>query len=81
MKIISSFCGCYAILTQIYERLQLKANGELEPILIAGGGGGLGSGQFKDDGLQHGRGPVPGGRFLPSSYETTDEGAGKKEHR
>ncbi|XP_025157747.1 ALK tyrosine kinase receptor [Harpegnathos saltator] len=53
----------------------LKANGELEPIMIAGGGGGLGSGQFKDDGLQHGRGPVPGGRLLPSSYEIA-EGTG-----
>ncbi|XP_014489492.1 PREDICTED: ALK tyrosine kinase receptor isoform X2 [Dinoponera quadriceps] len=53
----------------------LKSNGELEPIMIAGGGGGLGSGQFKDDGLQHGRGPVPEGSFLPSSYEVA-EGTG-----
>ncbi|KAL6257987.1 hypothetical protein P5V15_011582 [Pogonomyrmex californicus] len=39
----------------------MKANGELEPILIAGGGGGLGLNPSMDDGLQHGRGP-----FLPN---------------
>lgn len=48
--------------------------------MIAGGGGGLGSGQFKDDGLQHGRGPIPGGRFLPSSYENA-EGTGEMRHK
>lgn len=42
--------------------LQLKNNGEQHPILIAGGGGGLGLGQFIDNGHQHGRGPAPPGR-------------------
>lgn len=68
-----------ANLTQVRKRLQLKSNGELEPIMIAGGGGGLGSGQFKDDGLQHGRGPIPGGRFLPPSYDNA-EGTGKRRY-
>lgn len=45
--------------------------------MIAGGGGGLGSGQFKDDGLQHGRGPISGERFLPFSHEIV-EGTGNR---
>ncbi|XP_012522088.2 ALK tyrosine kinase receptor [Monomorium pharaonis] len=44
----------------------LKANGDLEPILIAGGGGGLGLNPSMDNGLQHGRGPFPAGRSVPS---------------
>lgn len=39
------------------------------PILIAGGGGGLGLGHFTDDGLQHGRGPLPLDRSLPLPSE------------
>ncbi|XP_063995101.1 leukocyte tyrosine kinase receptor isoform X2 [Diachasmimorpha longicaudata] len=35
----------------------LKPSGELEPILIAAGGGGLGFGKFTDDGIQHGHPP------------------------
>lgn len=30
--------------------------------MIAAGGGGLGLGQFVDDGVQHGKGPPPLGR-------------------
>ncbi|XP_029176509.1 ALK tyrosine kinase receptor-like isoform X2 [Nylanderia fulva] len=44
----------------------LRANGKPEPILIAGGGGGLGRGQVIDDGLQHGRGPILTSRLSPS---------------
>jgi len=44
----------------------LKANGDPEPILIAGGGGGLGLNPTMDDGLQHGRGPFPMGRLSSS---------------
>ncbi|KAK1117952.1 hypothetical protein K0M31_015619 [Melipona bicolor] len=42
--------------------LQVRDNGEQYPILIAGGGGGLGLGQFVDNGHQHGRGAAPLGR-------------------
>jgi len=49
----------------------LKA-GELVPILIAGGGGGLGFGHFTDDGLQHGRGSIPAGRPLPLPSEVSN---------
>jgi len=41
----------------------------VEPILIAGGGGGLGYGHITDDGLQHGRGPVPLGKHPRPSSE------------
>jgi len=44
----------------------LKANGDPEPILIAGGGGGLGLNPSMDDGLQHGRGSFPASRLPPS---------------
>ncbi|KMQ91292.1 alk tyrosine kinase receptor-like protein [Lasius niger] len=54
----------------------LRANGEPEPILIAGGGGGLGQSHFTDDnGLQHGRGPIPAGR-LPSPSSVASKGIG-----
>lgn len=33
------------------------STGELQPLLVAAGGGGLGFGQFVDDGTQHGHGP------------------------
>ncbi|XP_067210065.1 ALK tyrosine kinase receptor isoform X2 [Linepithema humile] len=54
----------------------LKANGELVPILIAAGGGGLGLGHFADNGLQHGRGPIPAGRLLPPSSEVSNSTGG-----
>ncbi|KAK0161971.1 hypothetical protein PV327_008362 [Microctonus hyperodae] len=34
----------------------VKATGELEPLIVAAGGGGLGFGKFVDDGIQHGHG-------------------------
>lgn len=42
--------------------LQLKQNGEQQPLLIAGGGGGLGPTKFRDDGVQHAKGLTPHGR-------------------
>ena len=42
--------------------MQVKANGEQVPLLIAGGGGGLGPTQFRDDGVQHGKGQIPRGK-------------------
>ncbi|XP_018396574.1 PREDICTED: ALK tyrosine kinase receptor [Cyphomyrmex costatus] len=56
----------------------LKANGDLEPILIAGGGGGLGLNPSMDNGLQHGRGSFPVGRFssFPSNFTDRRGGAG-----
>ncbi|XP_070151129.1 ALK tyrosine kinase receptor isoform X2 [Polyergus mexicanus] len=53
----------------------LRANGELEPILIAGGGGGLGLNPLTKDGLQHGRGPVPADK-LPSPPSVTSKDLG-----
>ncbi|XP_015429458.1 PREDICTED: ALK tyrosine kinase receptor [Dufourea novaeangliae] len=59
---------------------KLKTSGEQYPILIAGGGGGIGLGQFVDNGLQHGRGPAPFGKQpIPSpvlSPEVGGPGAG-----
>jgi len=52
----------------------LKANGDPEPILIAGGGGGLGLNPSLDNGLQHGRGPFPAGRPLPSFNDSAHMG-------
>lgn len=66
----------YKILMINYHSLQLKSNGEQHPILIAGGGGGLGLGQFIDNGHQHGRGPAPPGR-QPTSGTVLSSQAGK----
>lgn len=40
--------------------IQLKSSGEYRPVLVAAGGGGLGLGQFFNDGAQHGQGPLQG---------------------
>ncbi|XP_024885516.1 leukocyte tyrosine kinase receptor [Temnothorax curvispinosus] len=53
-----------------------KANGELEPILIAGGGGGLGLNPSMDDGLQHGRGSFPAGRLSSSPSNVSERMGG-----
>jgi len=52
----------------------LKANGDPEPILIAGGGGGLGLNPSLNNGLQHGRGPFPVGSPPPSFNVSTHMG-------
>ncbi|XP_068993762.1 ALK tyrosine kinase receptor isoform X2 [Neodiprion pinetum] len=44
----------------------LKPDGEQKPLLIAAGGGGLGHGQFLDDGIQNGKGAAPKGRLFES---------------
>ncbi|XP_033212809.1 ALK tyrosine kinase receptor [Belonocnema kinseyi] len=55
----------------------LKPNGEHLPLMIAAGGGGLGLGQFVDDGVQHGKGPPPPGRNPVSGVSVQgDAGAG-----
>ncbi|XP_076635362.1 anaplastic lymphoma kinase isoform X1 [Colletes latitarsis] len=54
----------------------LKANGQQHPILIASGGGGIGFGQFVDNGLQHGRGPAPSGRPPTSGAVLSTEAGG-----
>ena len=56
--------------------LQLKPNGEHQPIIIAAGGGGLGIGQFVNDGVQHGKGPPPPGKN-PTSGVSLKGDAGK----
>lgn len=56
--------------------MQLKNNQEQHPVLIAAGGGGIGLGQFIDNGLQHGRGPAPPGR-QPTSGVALSVEAGK----
>ncbi|XP_020282879.1 ALK tyrosine kinase receptor isoform X2 [Pseudomyrmex gracilis] len=53
----------------------IKANGELEPILIASGGGGLGPGPSTDNGLQHGYGGYGGGwntTWVNNSYSNVE---------
>lgn len=55
------YLQCYR-LSPGFRTLQVKSNGDQYPILIAGGGGGLGLGQFVDNGHQHGRGAAPPGR-------------------
>ena len=54
--------------------LQLNPDGGQRPLLIAGGGGGLGPTQFHDDGVQHAKGsppyghePINGTSFMRSS--------------
>ncbi|XP_076176518.1 anaplastic lymphoma kinase isoform X2 [Ptiloglossa arizonensis] len=54
----------------------LKSNGDQYPILIAAGGGGIGLGQFVDNGLQHGRGPAPIGRQPMSGSVLSTEAGG-----
>ncbi|XP_011304808.1 ALK tyrosine kinase receptor isoform X2 [Fopius arisanus] len=36
----------------------IRPSGDLQPLLVAGGGGGLGFGKFTDDGIQHGHPPT-----------------------
>ncbi|XP_051176144.1 leukocyte tyrosine kinase receptor-like [Leptopilina boulardi] len=56
---------------------KLKSNGEHQPLMIAAGGGGLGLGQFADDGVQHGKGlPPPGSRPTTGVSIRGDAGAG-----
>ncbi|XP_008548464.1 ALK tyrosine kinase receptor isoform X1 [Microplitis demolitor] len=42
----------------------VKSTGERQPLMIAAGGGGLGFGQFVDDGIQHGHGPFADNKNL-----------------
>lgn len=46
---------------------QLTLNGVQKPLLIAAGGGGLGPGQFDDDGIQH-------GKAAPENYRNHENG-------
>ncbi|XP_076750221.1 anaplastic lymphoma kinase isoform X1 [Xylocopa sonorina] len=53
----------------------LNENGDQYPILVAGGGGGIGFGQFVDNGLQHGRGPASTGKqFTSGTIISSDAG-------
>ncbi|XP_034171879.1 anaplastic lymphoma kinase isoform X1 [Osmia lignaria lignaria] len=54
----------------------LKNYQEQHPVLIAAGGGGIGLGQFIDNGLQHGRGPAPLGRQPTSGIALSIEAGG-----
>lgn len=51
----------------------MKANGELEPILVASGGGGLGPGPYVDNGIQHGYGPFSRNLKLPTHIISSED--------
>lgn len=49
-------------------------DGEQKPLLIAAGGGGLGHGQLREDGIQHGQGPASKGRMHDSGLSPPGSG-------
>ncbi|XP_034934100.1 leukocyte tyrosine kinase receptor isoform X2 [Chelonus insularis] len=52
------------------------STGELEPLMIAAGGGGLGFGQFVDDGIQHGHGPYVEKNHTPLGLTPREKSGG-----